>query len=354
MSEHFDGTTLHIAGETPRAAGYRMPAEWQPHAGCWIAWPVPGETWGPGLEAARSVYAEVARAVARFEPVLVVAQPEEIRKARTLLGSEVRVEAMPLDDAWMRDIGPTFLVDDAGGLAGVDWRFNAWGRPEWAHQRDAAVAAAVIAWAGAVHFRAPFVLEGGSIHVDGAGSLLTTEQCLLNPNRNPGADRGTVEGWLRDYLGAEQVLWLGRGLHDDHTDGHVDNLACFVAPGVVLALGSSDPGDDNYEPLQENLQRLRGARDAQDRVLEIHVVEQPPPRYEGLHRLAQSYINFYIANGGVVMPSFDAPEHDAAARAVIGELFPDRELVQVRVLDILPGGGGIHCITQQQPLPRTD
>jgi agmatine deiminase len=302
------------------------------------------------LSAARITYANVAQTIACFEPVVMVVQADEVEAARQLLGHEVRVEVMALDDAWMRDIGPTFLLSDAGGLAGVDWRFNAWGKPEWAHRNDAAVAKTIIERVEARYFAAPFVLEGGSIHVDGVGTLLTTEQCLLNPNRNSGASGPQIEGWLRSYLGVTNFIWLGEGLRGDHTDGHVDNVACFVAPGVVLVLGSSDPGDPDYEVMQANLEILRSARDAGGKPLAVHVVEQPPPRLLGSERLAQSYVNFYIANGGVVMPSFDAPAHDAAALAVVGELFPSREVVQVPALDLIPGGGGIHCITQQQPL----
>lgn len=303
------------------------------------------------MQAAQRAYASVVHAVSRFEPVVVVADPGQIQSARALLAGDVRIEAVPLNDSWMRDIGPTFLTDDNGRLAGVDWRFNGWGLAEVEYDLDDAVAEAVLGRVGAHRFRAPFILEGGSIHVDGAGTLLTTEQCLLNPNRNANANRSMMEQWLHDYLTVDRILWLHDGLKDDDTDGHVDNLACFTAPGAVVALSSSDPGDENFDPLQENLQRLRGARDAHDRTLDVHVIDQPPPRYCNGRRLAQSYINFYIANDGVVMPAFDAPDHDAAARAVIAALFPGREIVQLQVLDILPGGGGIHCITQQQPLP---
>lgn len=340
--------------QIPRAMGFRMPAEWEPHSGCWMAWPVPGDTWGEGLEAAQRAYANVVHAVSRFEPVVVVADPGQVNNARRLLSAEVRIEPMPLNDSWMRDIGPTFLTDAHGRLAGVDWQFNGWGLADVEYDLDDAVAGAVLLRAGAHCIRAPFILEGGSIHVDGVGTLLTTEQCLLNPNRNAAADRSMMEQWLRDYLAVDRIVWLHEGLKDDDTDGHVDNLACFAAPGIVVALGSSDPGDENFNPLQENLQRLRGVRDARDEALDVHVIEQPPPRHYQGRRLAQSYINFYLANDGVVMPAFDAPDHDAAAHAAIAGLFPGREIVQVEVLDILPGGGGIHCITQQQPLPERE
>jgi agmatine deiminase len=192
-------------------------------------------------------------------------------------------------------------------------------------------------------------LEGGSIHVDGDGTLLTTEQCLLNPNRNPDMRQEEIELLLKEHLGIHHVIWLGDGLLDDETDGHVDNIACFVKPGVVLALTTDDPQDENYEPLRDNLDRLRTEQDARGRNLEVITIEQPEPEWRDDTRLAMSYINFYLPNGGVVMPSFDDPVRDDAARATIEQVFPDRKVVQIPAMDIVFGGGGIHCITQQQP-----
>jgi agmatine deiminase len=198
-------------------------------------------------------------------------------------------------------------------------------------------------------YEAPFVLEGGAIHTDGEGTLLTTESVLLNANRNPGIGRADMEELLAAYLGIRKVIWLGEGLKDDDTDGHVDNLACFARPGVVLALSSSDPADANHGPLQDNLARLRAATDAQGRSFEVVEIEQPRPRYlpDG-RRIAASYINFYVANGAVIMPAFEDPQ-DARACEAVTRAFPGREIVQVPAVDIVCGGGGIHCITQQQP-----
>jgi agmatine deiminase len=316
-----------------------------------MAWPCRTELWGEGLDAARNAYSEVAKAIATFEPVTMVANGEEIAEVSLRCGAGSSVACLPLahDDSWMRDNGPTFLIDGKGGVAGVDWRFNAWGDKFDNYKNDAAVAGAVLDHLKMSAYRAPLVLEGGSIHVDGEGTVLTTEQCLLHPNRNPKLNREQIEKHLRAYLGVRQVIWLGQGLEDDDTDGHVDNLACFVRPGVVLALSTDDPDDGNYAALQDNLTRLRAAKDAAGRSLEVIEVSQPARRMDGNGlRLALSYINFYIANGGVVMPSFEDAK-DEGAYAIVSKCFPDREVRQLPMLDVVCGGGGIHCITQQQP-----
>lgn len=334
---------------TPVEDGLIMPAEWRPHARCWMAWPCHVPTWGAGLEAARRAYAECARTIAAFEPLTMVARPEHVAEAALGCGPGTEVMAAEIDDSWLRDNGPTFVVDGEGGVAGVDWRFNAWGNLYKDHQRDAALAEGLLERLGMRRYEAPLVLEGGSIHVDGEGTLLTTEQCLLNPNRNPGLDRRQIEERLAHHLGVRKIVWLGDGLEDDETDGHVDNLACFASPGVVLALSCDDRGDGNHTALADNLARLRAARDAHGR--ELQVIEVPQPRRrenKSGQRLALSYINFYIANGGIIVPTFDDPA-DARALEVIAQAFPGRRAVQVAATDIARGGGGIHCITQQQP-----
>jgi agmatine deiminase len=251
----------------------------------------------------------------------------------------------------MRDSGPTFLVDGKRGLAAVDWRFNAWGEKFHPYDSDAKVAERLLAQAGVTRYGAPLVLEGGSIHVDGEGTLLTSEECLLHPNRNPDLDRGQIEALLSDYLGVEAFVWLGQGLYGDDTDGHVDNIACYVRPGVVMAASCEDTADPNRAILQDNLARLKKAKDAKGRALEI--IELPLPRevrYLNGERLSLTYVNYYIANGGIVMPSFGDAQ-DGPARDIVARAFPDRKVVQVPASDILAGGGGIHCITQQQPRP---
>jgi len=339
---------------TPADDGFHMPAEWHPHKRCWMAWPCREELWGEGLDDARSAYAAVATAIAEFEPVTMLANPEDVAEVSLRCGGAVAAMPMALDDSWTRDTGPTFVIDDGDRVAGIDWHFNGWGGRYVPHDKDAAVARAILEHVGVPRYEAPLVLEGGAIHVDGEGTVLTTEQCLLNPNRNPDLDRTEIERLLCAYLGARTVIWLGQGLEDDETDGHVDNIACFVRPGVVLALTTRDPEDGNYAALQDNLKRLRAARDARGRELEIIEIEQPAPGTgpDG-RRLGKSYVNFYIANGGVVMPGFEDGK-DKAAFDIISRCFPDHKVRQIGILDIIPGGGGIHCITQQQPLARAE
>ena len=329
-----------------------MPAEWEPHSRCWMAWPCRDEVWGEQMDAARTAYADVARAIADFEPVTLVCNPSDVAEASLTLGNGTAIDvvSMEIDDSWLRDSGPTFLLDRNGHLAGAHWRFNAWGQKYQPYSRDAVVAKRILKHVGARRFRAPFVLEGGAIHVDGEGTVLTTEQCLLNPNRNPDVTKAQVEQNLRDWLGVSTVIWLPEGLEDDVTDGHIDEIACFVRPGVVLALSTDDKSDGNFDVLQTNLDILRSAKDAKGRPLQVIEVPQPARQEHNGKRLSLSYVNFYIANGGVVMPAFDVAEDERAFR-IIRDAFPNRRVVQVHARDIFLGGGGIHCITQQQPAP---
>ena len=332
----------------PSADGFIMPAEWEPHARCWMAWPCRKETWGDRLEAATKAYADVARAIAEFEPVTMVCNPGDATEASLACGQGIDILPLEIDDSWTRDTGPTFLVDCRGRLAAVNWRFNAWGEVYRHYLHDADLARRIADRVKAARFDAPFVLEGGAIHTDGEGTLLVTEECLLNPNRNPHMTKAQIEAGLRDYLGVAKVIWLAGGLEDDMTDGHVDNVACFVRPGMVLASSEDDPSDGNYAVLEENIDCLSDATDASGR--QLKVVRMPQPRRRDHHgrRLALSYLNFYLANGAVIMPAFEVPQDERAYR-ILRDLFPDRKVVQVAASDILVGGGGIHCITQQQP-----
>jgi len=355
---------------TPAGDGWHMPGEFGAHTGCWMAWPQRPDNWRHGAEPAQRAFAEVAAAIAACEPVTVGAGDEQFERAREMLPAEVRVVELASDDAWMRDIGPTFLTSAAapGELRGVDWRFNAWGGlyADWA--RDERVAEKVLEAEGAARYRAPLVLEGGSIHVDGEGTVLATEECLLNENRNPSLSREQIERALCDYLGARKVIWLGRGVPHDETDGHVDNLACFVRPGVVLLAVCEDPDDEMHEVGEDARRRLEAARDGAGRALEIVTVPTPGPLHiepgeaagvtprPGTHpreagdRLAASYVNFYPANSRIVFPLLDE-RFDAQAEEVLAACFPERELVGVPAREILLGGGNIHCITQQVPAP---
>ncbi len=336
---------------TPADCGFHMPFEGAPHARTWMAWPSRSELWNGRDAEAKAAYAAVAGTIARFEPLVMLANDRDVAEAGALCGEGVEIRAMPLDDSWMRDFGPTFLVDEAGDVAGADWRFNAWGEKFPDHAEDALVASRVLESERCRRFAADFVLEGGSIHVDGAGTLLTSEQCLLNPNRNPSLTRGRIEENLRRWLGVSTIIWLGEGLENDGTDGHVDNLACFVRPGLVVAASCADPADANHAVLTDNLKRLQAARDAAGRTLEVIELPIPAPRFCATGRLALNYVNFYLANGAVVAPAFDDPMDDVAA-GILARAFPDRQVVQVPALGILEGGGGIHCITQQQPARR--
>jgi agmatine deiminase len=356
---------------TPRADGFRMPGEFEPHAGCWMIWPERPDNWRWGAKPAQRTFAAVAEAIAAAEPVTVAVSDAQFEHARSVLSAAVRVVELSADDAWMRDVGPTFVVDRAGERRGVDWRFNAWGGLEgglyFPWDSDDRVAAKVLGVEGAARYRAPLVLEGGSIHVDGEGTVLTTEECLLNPNRNRRLSREQIEAHLLEYLGAEKVLWLGRGVLEDETDGHVDNLACFARPGVVLLTWADDGSDPQHERSAEARERLEAAVDARGRSLEVVLLPSPGPlemtaeEAEGVDaiegtqprragaRLAGSYVNFYLANGRVVMPLLDERTDEEAA-AILRATFPEREVVGVPAREILLGGGNIHCITQQVPV----
>ena len=351
---------------TPAADGFRMPGEFESHSGCWMAWPERPDNWRLGAKPAQEAYAAVAAAIAASEPVTMAASEAQLENARAMLPPEVRVVELPADDAWIRDHGPTFLVDDKGDRRGVDWRFNAWGGIYSPWDRDERVAARVLEFEGADRYRAPIVLEGGSIHVDGEGTVLSTEECLLNPNRNPELSKERIERVLLDYLGAEKVVWLGAGVFEDETDGHVDNLACFARPGTVLLTWTDDEDDPQHPISRDARERLEAATDARGRQFEVVLLPSPGPlelsaeEAEGIEaregtqprlageRLAGSYVNFYLGNSRIVMPLLD-PRHDSEAETILRRAFPDREVVGVAAREILLGGGNIHCITQQVP-----
>jgi len=352
----------------PAADGFRMPAEWEPHAGCWMIWPERPDNWRDGAGPAQRAFAEVATAIARYEPLTMLVSAREWRHARAMLPPAVRLIEAASDDAWCRDSGATFLTDAGGRLRGVDWQFNAWGGLYTPHDHDDLIAAKMLEAERAPRYAAPLVLEGGSLHVDGEGTVLTTEECLLNPNRNPDLTRLEIEQHLKDYLGVREVIWLGAGLIDDETSGHIDNIACFVRPGVVALTWCEDPQDPQYAISRDAHERLSRARDAKGRSLEVVKLPLPGPllraadesidaglpggmtRIPG-ERLGASYVNFYLGNGLVLMPELD-PAQDENARAILATLFPDRDVVGVQTREILLGGGNIHCITQQQPVGR--
>ncbi len=337
---------------SPLRDGYAWPAEWAPHARTWMCWPCRIEAWGgpEQLLRAKQAFARVARAISTFEPVTMAVRPNDAAEAKLACAGKTGIFEVPLDDSWARDMGPTFLRGPGGGRAAVQWRFNAWGNKYQPYAEDAVLATRIARAAEARVYEAPLVCEGGAIHSDGAGTLITTEQCLLNANRNPNLTRQEIEERLALHTGARRIVWLGDGFSDDETDGHVDNIACFVAPGRVLVGMPASRAHPDFAPAREAVRRLTEARDAQGLRIETVEIEQPlTPRTDRNGRLLQSsYVNFYLPNGGVVMPSFGDP-NDEKARAVIAACFPGRDVLQIDALDIVEGGGGIHCITQQEP-----
>ncbi len=330
---------------TPAADGFSMPAEWEPHAGCLMAWPSRRELWRDQFEAAQRDFALVARAISDFEPLIMVCNPGDEAAVRNHCGTGVEALPLPINDSWMRDMGPIFVRNQAGEVAVVDFTFNAWGNRWHPHDADAAVARRIAEHFGVRRYVAPMVLEGGAVHVDGDGTLLTTEQCLLNPNRNPHLTKDQIEQHLKDYLGVTSVIWLDKGHSLDvgpaGTDGHIDGIAAYIAAGHVLLEVTSDPSDAEYDGAQVNLARLRSARDAHDRTPSISILD--PGTDAGV-----SYANFYIANGAVIVPVDGGPA-DEKALDTIAAAYPDRTVVGVPGATIAFGGGGPHCITQQIP-----
>jgi len=356
---------------TPRQDGFRMPGEFEPHEGCWILWPERPDNWRLGAKPAQTAFVKVAEAISQFEPVTVGVTARQYDNAVASLPANVRVVEISNDDSWVRDCGPTFVKNSKGVIRGVDWEFNAWGGLvdglyfPW--DKDDRVARKICEIERKDSYRAEgFVLEGGSIHTDGEGTLFTTEECLLSEGRNPQMTREKIEDTLKDYLGVEKIIWLKNGIYNDETNGHVDNILCVVKPGTVMLAWTEDKNDPQYEISAENLKILEEATDAKGRKLEIIKMLLPKPilitkeescgvdaingtlpRNEG-DRLAASYVNFYIANGGIVFPLLDDP-NDKNAEETLKKAFPDRKITGVRAREILLGGGNIHCITQQQP-----
>lgn len=363
-------TTLN---STPRADGFHMPAEWATQSQVWMVWPERPDNWRLGGKPVQAAHVALAKAIARFEPVTVGVSAAQYDNARARLDlPNIRVVELSSDDAWVRDTGPTFVINDSGEVRGVNWSFNAWGGFDgglyspW--NRDEQVGGKILEIERCARY-APedFILEGGSIHVDGEGTLITTEECLLNRNRNPHLFRKEIEQVLAEQLSVDTIIWLPHGLFNDETDGHVDNFCCYVRPGEVLLAWTDDPQDPNYERCHAALNVLENTPDAKGRTLLVHKMPIPGPLFatqeecdgvdlvEGTQerhpsvRLAGSYVNFLIVNGGIIAPSFGDPL-DAEAEAILQRIFPEHEVVMVPGRELLLGGGNIHCLTQQQPL----
>lgn len=327
-----------------------MPAEWAHHSCCWMAWPCRQGLWA-NAQATQLAYASVANTIARFEPVRMLVPASKVSVARPLLHDNVEIIEMPIDDSWSRDSGPNFLINDDGELGGATWRFNAWGFKYEPYDQDALMASRILQRAGAQEFTSMLVAEGGGVTVDGEGTVITTESCFLNRNRNPGWTRAEVEAELCRTLGAQKVIWIPGDVEDTETDGHVDGIAAFIEAGRVLVEVNPDRSDPHYDVGQRNLVALKSQTDAKGRRLEIELI------HEGIYHPGiwnggcSSYVNSYLANGAVIVPGYGY-DRDHAAVETYQRLYPDREIVQIPINDIAVAGGGVHCITQQQPSTR--
>ncbi|MGN1001811.1 MAG: agmatine deiminase [Oscillospiraceae bacterium] len=361
-----------ITGTTPKQDGYYMPAEFAPQSGCWMLWPERNDNWRGGGKPAQAAFARVAEAISAFEPVTVGVSSGQYQNARAKLPPAVRVVEMSSNDAWIRDCGPTFLINGKGGIRAVDWSFNAWGGLydglyfPW--DKDDQVAQKVCEIENVDSYRTEdFILEGGSIHVDGEGTVMTTEMCLLSPGRNPDMTKEQIGQKLCEYLGCEKVIWIRDGIDPDETNGHIDDVACFIAPGEVACIWTDDPEHPFYQAARDAYEQLSRETDAKGRKLKIHKmcmtkqpcylegaetidsVEGTQPRENGEVSIA-SYMNFLIVNGAVILPQY-GDENDALAVQQAQAMFPDRKIVGVPTREVAFGGGNIHCITQQQPKP---
>lgn len=358
---------------TPKKDGYRMPGEFEPHKGCWMIWPERTDNWRNGGKPAQKVFAEVAEAIAKYEKVTMCVSSRQFLAAKEMLSENVRIVEMSYDDSWMRDVGPTFVVNNEGDVRGVDWRFNAWGGLvdglyfPW--DKDDQVAIKVCEIENKDYYSLDsFILEGGSIHSDGDGTAIVTEACLLHESRNSNLSKEEIEETLNEYLGVDKVLWLPNGIYLDETNEHVDNIVHYVAPGELVLAWTDNENDPQYSLSKSALDYLEGETDAKGRKLKIHKIHIPDevlitkeesegvdsvdgtlPRKVG-DRQAASYANFYIATDAVILPLFGDEAHDQAAMDTLAGIFKDREIVGIYAREIILGGGNIHCITQQQPL----
>lgn len=335
-----------------------MPAEWAPHEATWLSWPHKEESWPGAFEPVPGIFVEIVRCLTGSELVRInVADEDFAARVRALLRrggidlNAVRFHLHPTNDAWCRDHGPNYVVRDRQGRrerAINDWGYNAWGDKYPPYDLDDVVPTRIAREMGEKLWAPGIVLEGGSIEVNGRGTLLTTEACLLNPNRNPHLDRAQIEQYLKDYLGVTHILWLGDGIVGDDTDGHIDDLTRFVSADTVVTAVEEDPRDENYRPLRENYERLTGMTDQDGRPLRVIELPMPGPVHFDGQRLPASYANFYLANRAVLVPTYRHP-NDARACAILQSLFPERKVMAIDCTELIWGLGAIHCVTQQQP-----
>ena len=332
------------------SSSYQMPAEWAPHERCWMAWPLSERTFGAQLDAARNEYAAVAQAIAEFEPVTMLYDPDNCAGVRELAQvANITLMECPLNDSWLRDTGPTFVLDANGTLAGVDWAFDGWGT-DWPTEKDAGIAKHVITLSGVQYVQSSMIFEGGALNIDDHATIVTTRQCFEHRTRNGGPTMSEVEAELSNRLGVSKVIWLNETLENDSTNGHVDVVAAFAPNGTVLCQVSSDLDDPDYDNLQANLKILKSETDAAGKPMNVvELISPPVSRHSDGSRRMLSYANFYVANGGVIVPQYGFPDADARAMKTIADVFPDHKVIGVMTNAIADGGGNIHCITQQQP-----
>lgn len=330
---------------------HRMPAEWTAHDRCWMAWPCRAGLWSDA-DGTRQHYADVAHAIRRFEPVTMLVPPKLTAEAKKYLGSDIDLFEVPIDDSWTRDSGPNFVHDGSGALAGVCFGFNAWGNKYQPYDQDARMAERILQRCDIRAIRSPLIAEGGGLCVDGEGTLLTTTSCFPNKNRNPDWTQDAIEEELKTQLGVDKVIWLPGDPLDDETDGHIDGIAAFSKPGSIIIEASSNSRDPR-KPFFDSLRKqLEAETDAQGRHFELLEVPEAPDDCAIGDRFCLSYVNFYLANGAVIAPAYGIALDDQVKER-LQSYFPDREIVQVRIDHIAEGGGGIHCITQQQPVGMT-
>ncbi len=332
---------------TPKSLGFHMPAEWEPHERTWMMWPSRHEVWDDMGETCRN-YTAVAHAIRQFEPLTMLVRPEDRAAARDLLGSDITLLDHPIDDSWARDAGPCFVVNGKGERAAVSFEFNAWGEEYSPYDGDNAASSAIAKAAGVREFTSRLIAEGGGISVDGEGTILTTVSCFPNVNRNPDWSLEGIEAELKDMLGGDKVIWLPGNHLETETDGHVDGTAVFVAPGVVLVEGEGPETHECYDINVANIAALAGQTDAKGRDITLVRVPDAAGHGSSHEKFCSSYVNAYICNGAVVMPKYGLREDDLV-RETFEEHLPGRTIVQVEIPSIAIGGGGIHCITQQEP-----
>ncbi|MEM6833025.1 MAG: agmatine deiminase family protein [Pseudomonadota bacterium] len=339
--------TRNIPTEDPRDYGFYMPAEWAPHDACWMAWPCRDDLW-PNFAATQQDYAAVANTIARFETLNMLTPTRHLKAALSLLDPSINIIEAGIDDSWARDSGPNFLVNADGGVAGSTWTFNAWGGKYEPYDQDAKMGAFILEEARAKRFASPLIAEGGGITVDGEGTIITTDSCFLNKNRNPNWTRADIDAELCRTLGAEKVIWIPGDPDETETDGHIDGIAAFIEPGRVLVEVNPDKSDPHYAVGIANMEALKNQTDAKGRTLQLEFLDEGIYHPDLWNGGCSSYINSYLANGAVIVPGYGY-DRDAAAVETYAALYPDRQIVQVPINNIAIGGGGIHCITQQQP-----